>query len=83
MPKSRSLRSILEATKGKNRIKNPAAVITKDAEASLSAQSIPSPTETLQNAKGLVDAFAGEGTTKDLLGSLGKSGDVIKGLLKI
>ena len=83
MPKSRSLQSLLESTQKKNTVRNPAAIISKDAESELSSQEIPDPKKTAQDVKALVDTFGGEGKTDELLGKLGGGGDLIKGLFKL
>ncbi len=83
MAKSRSIKDILELTQKKRGVRNPAAIITKDAESELSSQSIPDPKKTAQDIKSLVDTFGGEGKTDELLGKLGGGGDLIKGLFKI
>ena len=81
--RSRSLRSLLEATQKKSGSRNPNAIITADSESELSPQSIPDPKELAQDIKSVVDSVAGEGKTDELLGKLGDSGDLIKGLFKL
>ena len=68
MPKSRSLRSLLEATQKKSGSRNPNAIITADSESELSPQSIPDPKAIAQDAEKIIDAVVGdEGATKKFL----------------
>ena len=81
MPKSRSLQSLLEATKKKNIARNPSAIITKDAESELSPLSIPDPEKIGEDLTTIVDAVGGKGTSEELVKKLPeKFQGLVKGL---
>lgn len=76
MPKSRANKSLqaLLASASKTPVKNPNAVATKDAEASLDPLNVPDPKQLGEDTTQLVDAVLGEeGKTKELVAELPKA----------